>query len=69
MPYNNLRSRWIMCAINFFLGGVDFKRRNGLNKKDLAPGNPIARNNDGVKRSITMPIKQRNKPFYRLRVT
>ena len=48
----------------FFLGGVDFKRMNGLGKKDLAPRNKIARNNDSVKRSTSMQIKQRNKTFY-----
>ena len=46
-----------------FLGGVDFKRMNGLSKKDLAPRNEIARNNDSVKRSTSMQIKQRNKTF------
>ena len=42
----------------FFLGGVDFKRMNGIGKKDLAPRNKIARNNDSVKRSTSMQIKQ-----------
>ena len=64
LPYNNILARYETYAHSLsFLGGVDFKRMNGLNKKDLAPRNEIARNNDSVKRSTSMQIKQRNKTF------